>query len=144
MAPGTGSPSTSTSLHQINSLNYLRCSTPTCWVSLTLGQKCLQRALESYQLSWRVTEHVDPYCAGLDYVGQTKTISWMLMSFEFTKAMPGHQQPWYLLCEVGIFLSFLRVNLKTWDFSDEEWYKIHLQICVCDVQVYFLCGISVV
>ena len=60
---------------------------------------------------------------GLSYLGLTgltRSISWLLMPWLLTS--PGHQQPWYWLCRIGRFLSYLRkdfnyvhrINVKKW------------------------------
>ena len=47
---------------------------------------------------------------GLSYPGITKSIPWLLMPWLLTS--PGHQQPWYWLCRIGIFLSYLRKDFN--------------------------------
>ena len=42
---------------------------------------------------------------GPRYLGLTRSISWLLMPWLLTS--PGHQQPWYWLCKIGRFLSYL-------------------------------------
>ena len=43
---------------------------------------------------------------GQSFLGLTRSISWLLMPWLLTS--PGHQQPWYWLCGIGRFLSYLR------------------------------------
>ena len=43
---------------------------------------------------------------GPSYLGLTRSISWLLTS-------PEHQQPWYWLCSIGRFLSYLRKDKST-------------------------------
>ena len=50
------------------------------------------------------------YVRGLSYPGITKSISWLLMPWLLTS--PGHQQPWYWLCKIGIFHSYLRKDFN--------------------------------
>ena len=58
---------------------------------------------------------------GPSYLGLTRSISWLLMPWLLTS--PGHQQPWYWLCRIGRFLSYLRknfnylhrINVEKWD-----------------------------
>ena len=47
---------------------------------------------------------------GLSYLGLTRSISWLLMPWLLTS--PGHQQPWYRLCRIDRFLSYLRKDLN--------------------------------
>ena len=57
---------------------------------------------------------------GPSYLGLTRSISWLLMPWLLTS--PGHQQPWYWLCRIGRFLSYLkkdfnylrRINVAKW------------------------------
>ena len=57
---------------------------------------------------------------GPSYLGLTTSISWLLMPWLLTS--PGHQQPWYWLCRIGRFLSYLgkdfnnlcRINVEKW------------------------------
>ena len=58
---------------------------------------------------------------GPSYLGLTRSISWLLMPWLLTS--PGHQQPCYWLCRIGMFLSYLRkefnylrrINVEEWD-----------------------------
>ena len=52
---------------------------------------------------------VNPYM-GLNDSRQTRSISCLLMTWLLME--PGHQQTWYLLYEIGMFLSSLVVNLN--------------------------------
>ena len=47
---------------------------------------------------------------GPSYLHLTRSISWLLMLWPLTS--PGHQQPWYWLCKIGRFLSYLRKDLN--------------------------------
>ena len=57
---------------------------------------------------------------GPSYLGLTRSISWLLTPWLLTS--PGHQQPWYWLCRIGWFLSYLRkdfnylccINVEKW------------------------------
>ena len=57
---------------------------------------------------------------GPRYLGLTRLISWLLMPWR--RKEPGHQQPWYWLCRIGRFLSYLgkdfnhlhRINVEKW------------------------------
>ena len=47
------------------------------------------------------------------------TMAWLLL-------LPGHQQSWYRLCEMRMFLSYLRLNLNDLQcFTIKEWCKIY-------------------
>ena len=47
---------------------------------------------------------------GPSYLGLTRSISWLLMPWLLMS--PGHQQPWYWLCRIGRFLSYLRKHFN--------------------------------
>ena len=47
---------------------------------------------------------------GPSYLGLTRSISWLLMPWLLTS--PEHQQPWYWLCRIGRFLSYLWKNFN--------------------------------
>ena len=47
---------------------------------------------------------------GASYLGLTRSISRLLMLWLLTS--PGHQQPWYWLCRIGRFLSYLRKDFN--------------------------------
>ena len=47
---------------------------------------------------------------GPSYLGLTRSISWLLMPWLLMS--PGHQQPWYWLCWIGRFLSYLRKDFN--------------------------------
>ena len=57
---------------------------------------------------------------GPSYLSLTRSISWLLMPWLLTS--PGHQQPWYWLCRIGRFLSYMRkdfnylrrINVEKW------------------------------
>ena len=60
---------------------------------------------------------------GPSYLGLTRSISWLLMPWLLT--LPGHQQPWYWLCIIGRFLSYLRKDLNYLRrINVEKWYKM--------------------
>ena len=56
--------------------------------------------------------NVNPWHAGggPSYLGLTRSISWLLMSWLLT--LPGHQQPWYWLCRIYRPWSYLRKDFK--------------------------------
>ena len=57
---------------------------------------------------------------GPNYLGLTRSISWLLMPWLLTS--PGHQQPWYWLYRICRFLSYLRKNFKyLCHINVEEW-----------------------
>ena len=47
---------------------------------------------------------------GPSYLSLTRSLSWLLMPWLLTS--PGHQQPWYWLCRIGRFLSYLRKDFN--------------------------------
>ena len=59
---------------------------------------------------------------GPSYLGLTRSISWLLMPWLL--GSPGHQQPWYRLCEIGKSWSYTRKDFNyLWHISVEEWHK---------------------
>ena len=57
------------------------------------------------------------------YLGLTRSISWLLMPWLLTS--PGHQQPWYWLCRIGRFLSYLRKDFNYLRRTNvEKWHKM--------------------
>ena len=60
---------------------------------------------------------------GPSYLGLTRSISWLLMPWLLTST--GHQQPWYWLCRIGRFLSYLRKDFNYLrHISVEKWHKM--------------------
>ena len=60
---------------------------------------------------------------GPSYLGLTRSISWLLMPWLLTS--PGHQQPWYWLCRIGRFLSYLRKDFNYLRRTNvEKWHKM--------------------
>ena len=60
---------------------------------------------------------------GPSYLGLTRSISWLLMPWLLTS--PVHQQPWYWLCKIGGFLSYLRKGFKYMlRINVEKWHKM--------------------
>ena len=60
---------------------------------------------------------------GPSYLGLTRSISWLLMPWLLTS--PGHQQPWYWLCRIGSFLSYLRKDFNYLRrINVEKWHKM--------------------
>ena len=60
---------------------------------------------------------------GPSYLGLTRSISWLLMPWLLTS--PGHQQPWYWLCRIGRFLSYLRKDFNyLCRINLEKWHKM--------------------
>ena len=69
--------------------------------------------------SWKLTLNV----RGPSYLGLTRSISWLLMPWLLTS--PGHQQPWYWLCRIGKFLSYLRKDFNYLRcINVEKWHKM--------------------
>ena len=61
------------------------------------------------------------------YLGLIGSISWLLMPWLLTS--PEHQQPWYWLCRIGRFLSYLRKDFNYLRHTNvEKWHK--MWICV--------------
>ena len=64
---------------------------------------------------------------GPSYLGLTRSISWLLMPWLLTS--PGHQQPWYWLCRIGGFLSYLRKDFKYLRrINVEKWHKMQIYV----------------
>ena len=60
---------------------------------------------------------------GPSYLSLTRSISWLLMPWLLTS--PGHQQPWYWLCRMGRFLSYLRKDFNYLRHTNvEKWHKM--------------------
>ena len=60
---------------------------------------------------------------GPSILGLTRSISWLLMPWLLTS--PGHQQPWYWLCKIGRFLSYLRKDFNyLCRINVEIWHKM--------------------
>ena len=60
---------------------------------------------------------------GPSYLGLTRSISWLLMPWLLT--LPGYQQPWYWLCRIGRFLSYLRKDFNyLCHINVEKWHKM--------------------
>ena len=60
---------------------------------------------------------------GLSHLGLTRSISWLLMPWLLSS--PGHQQPWYWLCRIGRFLSYLRKDFNYLRrINVEKWHKM--------------------
>ena len=60
---------------------------------------------------------------GPSYLSLTKSISWLLMPWLLTS--PGLQQPWYWLCRIGRFLSYLRKDFNNLRHTNvEKWHKM--------------------
>ena len=60
---------------------------------------------------------------GPSYLSLTRSISWLLMPWLLTS--PGHQQPWYWLCRIGRFLSYLRKDFSYLRrINVEKWHKM--------------------
>ena len=67
--------------------------------------------------------HLTLNVRGPSYLGLTRSISWLLMPWLLTS--PGHQQPWYWLCRIGGFLSYLRKDLNYLRRTNvEKWHKM--------------------
>ena len=64
---------------------------------------------------------------GPSYLGLTMSISWLLMPWLLTP--PGHQQPWYWLCTIGRFLSYLRKDFNYLRRTNvEKWHKMWIYV----------------
>ena len=60
---------------------------------------------------------------GPGYLGLTRSISWLMMPWHLTS--PGHQQPWYWLCRISSFLSYLRKDFNYLRrINMEKWHKM--------------------
>ena len=71
------------------------------------------------------------WCKGLTlnvqgpiYIGFTRSISWLLMPWLITS--PWHQQPWYWLCRIDRFLSYLRKDFNSLRrINVKKWHKMY-------------------
>ena len=56
-----------------------------------------------------------------------ESISWLLIPWFL--ASPGHQHPWYWLCRIGKFVSYMRKDSKClYLLTVEEWYKLKINV----------------
>ena len=79
----------------------------------------------------KVTPNVTLNVRGPRYLGLTRSISWLLMPWLLTS--PGHQQPWYWLCRIGRFLSYLRKDfsyllVSMWRYDTKCKYMFMLSL----------------
>ena len=59
---------------------------------------------------------------GPSYLGLTRSISWLPMTW--LVASSGHQQPWYWLCRIGRYVSYLRKDFNyLCHIFVEKWHK---------------------
>ena len=66
---------------------------------------------------------------GPSYLGLTRSISWLLMPWLLTS--PGHQQPWYWLCRIGRFLSYLSKDFNYLrHINVEKWHIMWIYVYV--------------
>ena len=64
---------------------------------------------------------------GRSYLGLTRSISWLLMTWLLTS--PGHQQPWYWLCRICRSWFYLRKDFKyLCHINVEQWHKMYMFI----------------
>ena len=99
------------------------------WRPSCLGLNVL-RHWPACRLTCSVTEGI--FCYFLDltlsmqgpsYLGLIRSISWLLMPRLL--ASPGHQQPWYWLCEIGRTWSSMRKDSNyLCHVNVEEWHKM--------------------
>ena len=92
----------------------------TTWISTSvLTHPCL-----SFNDGWvKPLSKLTLNVRGPSYLGLTRSISWLLMPWLLTS--PGHQQPWYWLCRIGGFLSYLRKDLNYLRRTNvEKWHKM--------------------
>ena len=66
---------------------------------------------------------------GPRYLGLAWSISWLLMPWLLTS--PGHQQPWYWLCRICRYWSYLRKDFKYLrHINVEQWHKMKIYVFV--------------
>ena len=68
---------------------------------------------------------------GPSYLALTRSISWLLMPWLL--APPGHQQPWYWLCRIGRFLSYLRKAFQLPVSYHCGQMTQNVNICLCSL-----------
>ena len=72
---------------------------------------------------WYISIKLTLNVRGPSYLGLTRSISWLLMPWLLTS--PGHQQPWYWLCRIGRFLSYMRKDCNYLRrINVEKWHKM--------------------
>ena len=74
------------------------------------NQKITQYYLFDINNKWSVWRNLTLNVRGPNYLGLTRSISWLLMPWLLTS--PGHQQPWYRLCSICRSWSYLRTGIK--------------------------------
>ena len=98
-------------------LSHSNFSTTYCRGFFVLSECCLLEVI-----TW-LTFAVSMSDGGLSYLGLTRSISWLLMPWLLTS--PGHQQPWYWLSRIGLFLSYLRNDFNyLCRINVEKWHKM--------------------
>ena len=91
------------------------------WTNDDLGYRCINASLGLTELTLNVRAP--------SYLGLTRSISWLLMPWLLTS--PGHQQPWYWLCRIGRFLSYLRKDFNYLrHINMEKWHKMWIYVYV--------------
>ena len=73
-------------------------------------------------LSYTVQIHYIHNVRGPSYLVLTRPMSWLLLPWLL--ALPGHQQPWYWVCEIDKSWSYTRTDFNNlWYVNVEEWHK---------------------
>ena len=91
------------------------------WIMMQKSVKVIHTSVSFYILS--LIHALTLNVRGPSYFGLTRSISWLLMPWLLTS--PGHQQPWYSLCIIGRFLSYLRKDLNYLHrINVEKWHKM--------------------
>ena len=96
-----------------------------------LAAECHAPVYWWYMASPRVSElkKLTLNVRGPSYLGLTRSISWLLMPWLLTS--PGHQQPWYWLCRIDRFLSYLRKDFNYLRrINVEKWHKMSIYVYV--------------
>ena len=72
---------------------------------------------------WNIQDILTLSVRGPSYLGLTRSIAWLLMPWLLMS--PGHQQPWYWLCRIGRFLSYLRKDFNYLHrINVGKWHKM--------------------
>ena len=93
-------------------------------------RKCSPTSMSPYDVTWPQWVKLKLAELGLtlnvrgpSYLGLTRSVSWLLMPWLLTS--PGHQQPWFWLCRIGKFLSYLRKDFNYLrSINVEKWHKM--------------------
>ena len=96
------------------------------WRPFCLGLNVLSFIAWRRYIQWNIAPQLSALTLnvrGPGYFRLTRSVPWLLMSGLLTSS--GHQQPWYWLCKIGRFLSYLRKDLNYLRrINVEKWHTM--------------------